>query len=74
MRTANDPHGSNIGVKRGGDAAPLPWRIVILRLVGITAVLAVTGVALNRETGLAPFLVFLPTLIAARGTVRQTRS
>ncbi|WP_245918684.1 PP2C family protein-serine/threonine phosphatase [Actinomadura mexicana] len=40
--------------------------------MGITTVLAVTGVVLGRETGLAPFLVFLPTLIAGRGTVRQT--
>ncbi|GAA1848010.1 PP2C family protein-serine/threonine phosphatase [Actinomadura bangladeshensis] len=45
---------------------------MILWLVGITAVLAVTGVVLSRETGLAPFLVFLPTLIAGRGTTRQT--
>ncbi|WP_433468900.1 PP2C family protein-serine/threonine phosphatase [Spirillospora sp. CA-128828] len=45
---------------------------MILWLVGITAALAVTGVVLSRETRLAPFLVFLPTLIAGRGTVRQT--
>lgn len=69
MRTSNDP---NVAARRGGRGAPLTWPAVILWLVGITAVLAVTGVVLSRETGLAPFLVFLPTLIAGRGTVRQT--
>ncbi|NDU72361.1 SpoIIE family protein phosphatase [Actinomadura sp. DSM 109109] len=54
--------------RRGG----LTWRVLAGWLVGITAALAVTGIALDRETGLAPFLVFLPTLIAGRGTVRQT--
>ncbi|WP_207943004.1 PP2C family protein-serine/threonine phosphatase [Actinomadura sp. KC345] len=45
---------------------------MILWLLGIAAALAVTGIVLDREIGLAPFLVFLPTLIAGRGTVRQT--
>ena len=46
--------------------------MVLFWLVGVTAVLAVTGVILGRETRLAPFLIVLPALIAGRGTVRQT--
>lgn len=72
MGTSNGADGPAAGTGRGGRAAPLSWPVVILWLVGITAVLAVTGVVLSRETGLAPFLVFLPTLIAGRGTARQT--
>ncbi|MFA1546026.1 PP2C family protein-serine/threonine phosphatase [Actinomadura chokoriensis] len=72
MRTSNDPDGPDAGARRGGRAAPLTWPVLILWLAGITAALAVTGIVLRRETGLAPFLVFLPTLIAGRGTVRQT--
>ena len=72
MGISNDVDGPDAVTGRGGRAAPLSWPVVILWLVGITAVLAVTGVVLSRETGLAPFLVFLPTLIAGRGTVRQT--
>ena len=69
MRTSNEP---NAAARPEGRAVPLTWPVVISWLLGITAVLAVTGVVLSRETGLAPFLVFLPTLIAGRGTVRQT--
>ncbi|MEV4003820.1 PP2C family protein-serine/threonine phosphatase [Actinomadura sp. NPDC049753] len=65
MGISEDP---NAVTREGG----LTWRVVAGWLVGITAALAVTGVALDRETGLAPFLVFLPPLIAGRGTVRQT--
>lgn len=65
MGISEDP---NAATRRGG----LTWPVVAGWLVGITTVLAVTGVVLGRETGLAPFLVFLPTLIAGRGTVRQT--
>jgi serine phosphatase RsbU (regulator of sigma subunit) len=72
MGGSNDSDGTDAAARRGGRAAPLSWPAVIFWLVGITAVLAVTGVILSRETGLAPFLVFLPTLIAGRGTVRQT--
>ncbi|MEU9839044.1 PP2C family protein-serine/threonine phosphatase [Actinomadura sp. NPDC048032] len=68
MGISEDPDGANAVTREGG----LTWRVVAGWLVGITAALAVTGVALGRETGLAPFLVFLPTLIAGRGTVRQT--
>ncbi|GAA4321267.1 PP2C family protein-serine/threonine phosphatase [Actinomadura luteofluorescens] len=68
--------GQEMGISEDPDAAAgrggLTWRVVAGWLVGITAALAVTGVALGRETGLAPFLIFLPTLIAGRGTVRQT--
>ncbi|MFA1541853.1 PP2C family protein-serine/threonine phosphatase [Actinomadura monticuli] len=72
MRTSNEPGGPDTATRRGGRAAPLSWTVVISWLLVITAVLAVTGVVLRRETGLAPFLVFLPTLISGRGTVRQT--
>ncbi|MFI0352867.1 PP2C family protein-serine/threonine phosphatase [Actinomadura sp. 9N407] len=72
MRISNDPDGPNAGTRRRGRATPLTWLVVAVWLVGITTVLAVVGIALSRETGLAPFLVFLPTLIAGRGTVRQT--
>jgi serine phosphatase RsbU (regulator of sigma subunit) len=72
MGTSNAPDGPDAATRRDGRAAPLSWPVVILWLVGITAILAVTGVVLSRETGLAPFLVFLPTLIAGRGTTRQT--
>jgi serine phosphatase RsbU (regulator of sigma subunit) len=72
VRTSNGLLGPNPDTRRGGRAAPLTWSAVISWLLGVTAVLAVTGVVLSRETGLAPFLVFLPTLIAGRGTVRQT--
>lgn len=68
MHISEDPDGRNTVTRRGG----LTWRVLAGWLVGITAALAVTGIALDRETGLAPFLVFLPTLIAGRGTVRQT--
>ncbi|MGI5419877.1 PP2C family protein-serine/threonine phosphatase [Actinomadura luteofluorescens] len=68
--------GQEMGISEDPDAAAgrggLTWRVVAGWLVGITAALAVTGLALGRETGLAPFLIFLPTLIAGRGTVRQT--
>ena len=69
---ANEPDGPGAGTGPGGRAAPLAWRVVFLWLMGIAAALAVTGIVLDREVGLAPFLVFLPTLIAGRGTVRQT--
>ncbi|MEU8343333.1 PP2C family protein-serine/threonine phosphatase [Spirillospora sp. NPDC048832] len=72
MRVSNDPGGPAAAPRRSGRAAPLSWTVVLSWLVGITAVLAITGVVLSRETGLAPFLVFLPTLISGRGTVRQT--
>ncbi|MFG1853769.1 PP2C family protein-serine/threonine phosphatase [Actinomadura geliboluensis] len=72
MRVSNDPGGPAAAPRRSGRAAPLSWPAVVLWLVGITAALAITGVVLSRETGLAPFLVFLPTLISGRGTVRQT--
>lgn len=68
MGISQDPDGPNAAARQGG----LTWRVVAGWLVGITAALAVTGVALGRETGFAPFLVFLPTLIAGRGSVRQT--
>jgi serine phosphatase RsbU (regulator of sigma subunit) len=57
---------------RDRPAPPLSWRVVLFWLIGITAVLAVTGVVLGRETRLAPFLIAVPALIAGRGTVRQT--
>lgn len=72
MRTSNDADGPDAATGRADRAAPLSWPAVILWLTGITAVLAVTGVILSRETGFAPFLVFLPILIAGRGTARQT--
>ncbi|GKQ36174.1 PP2C family protein-serine/threonine phosphatase [Streptomyces sp. A012304] len=57
---------------RDGSAPALRWSVVVSWLAALTVILAVTGVFLDRESRLAPFLVVLPALIAGRGTVRQT--
>lgn len=72
MRTSKDPAGSTAATTGDRLTPPLSWAAVMLWLVAITAVLAVTGVVLGRDTRPAPFLVVLPALIAGRGTVRQT--
>ncbi|MET7680585.1 PP2C family protein-serine/threonine phosphatase [Streptomyces sp. NPDC005423] len=72
MRTSRDPDGDSPADSRPRPSAALSWSVVVLSLVGLTAVLAVTGVVLGRETRPAPFLVVVPALIAGRGTVRQT--
>ncbi|OEV05623.1 serine/threonine protein phosphatase [Streptomyces oceani] len=41
-------------------------------LILLTVLLLVTGYLGSRETRLIPFLIFLPGLVAGRGTVRQT--
>ncbi|MEU0674737.1 PP2C family protein-serine/threonine phosphatase [Streptomyces sp. NPDC006172] len=69
MGTSVDPGASSV---RGGAAPPLRWAVVLGWLVGTTALLAVIGLFLDRETRLAPFLVVLPALFSGRGTVRQT--
>ena len=72
MRTSGDPAGSTV-VDAGRRTTPaLSWVTVVFWLVGITALVALTGIVLGRDTRPAPFLVVLPALIAGRGTVRQT--
>jgi hypothetical protein len=72
VRTSNDPEGESADQRRDRPTPPLRWSVVLCWLVGITAILAVAGVVLGRDTRPAPFLVVLPALIAGRGTVRQT--
>ncbi|MCX4767646.1 serine/threonine-protein phosphatase [Streptomyces sp. NBC_01275] len=67
---ATDPNPSSAAA--GRPTPPLRWSVVVFWLLFVTVVLAGTGIALGRETRLAPFLVVLPALIAGRGTVRQT--
>ncbi|MET7454884.1 PP2C family protein-serine/threonine phosphatase [Streptomyces sp. NPDC005574] len=72
MLTSKAPDDSSAPDGRDRPAPPLSWRAVLFWLIGITAVLAVTGLVLGRETRPAPFLIAVPALIAGRGTVRQT--
>lgn len=72
MHASNDPDAPDAVRSRGSRAGSLPWRTVWFWLVGVTVVLALTGLLLGRETRLAPFLIVLPALVAGRGTVRQT--
>ncbi|MFJ1969669.1 PP2C family protein-serine/threonine phosphatase [Streptomyces sp. NPDC087903] len=72
MLTSRDPDDLSAADGRNRPAPPLRWRAVLVWLIGITAVLVVTGLVLGRETRLAPFLIVVPALIAGRGTVRQT--
>ncbi|MEV6180282.1 PP2C family protein-serine/threonine phosphatase [Streptomyces sp. NPDC052015] len=72
MGTSRDPDGAAAVGGRSRPTPPLRWSVMLGWLVGLTAVLAVVGVFLGRETRLAPFLVVVPALVAGRGTVRQT--
>ncbi|XUL94476.1 hypothetical protein ACQ86D_03235 [Streptomyces galilaeus] len=72
MRISGDPAGSTAADPGQRSTPPLSWAAVVFWLVSITALVALTGIVLGRDTRPAPFLVVLPALIAGRGTVRQT--
>ncbi|WP_405975940.1 serine/threonine-protein phosphatase [Streptomyces sp. NBC_00988] len=72
MRTSRDPAGSTVVDAGQRSTPPLSWAVVVFWLVVVTLMVAVTGIALGRDTRPAPFLVVLPALLAGRGTVRQT--